>query len=324
MDYGALIGDSLRLTLRNRYLWFFGFFVGGTGANTIFQLPSGFGNLPDDFENLDSGSAVLAPAVLQTGSGGLGVTLIVALALMAILLVVLLIALSLISSAGLVRGVSAIERGGGPPGSRFAETWRSGVNGMWRVLGVGVLFFLLGLGFLLAVGAPAGLSIGLVFLLTQSVAARVTVTVLVSLVAALLLIAIFVPLAIIGQFAVRRTLLDGDSITGCIGGGYGMFRRNLGRSLLVWLIQIVISLGLGIALLIAAIILGVVLFLPTTILALAEVTTAAIVAGVIAGILLLAFFVVATGALGTFGSAYWTLAHLRLEAPQLGESAATG
>jgi hypothetical protein len=315
LDYGALIGDSLRLTLRNRYLWFFGFFAGSTGSSFVFNIPSNFSDLQDLPNGLDSmGSAVLSPALaLQTGSGGFGVALIIALVLLAILLALVLIALSLISQAGLMRSVAAIGHG---EDSGFAATWRSGVNGMWRVLGVIVLLFLLSLGLLLAVGVPAGLGITLVFLLTQSVAARVIVTVLVSLVAALLLVAIFIPLVIIGQLSLRRTLIAGDSITGCIGGGYGMFRRNVGRSLLVWLIQIVVAFGLGIALVIAAIVVGLVLFLPTIILAFAEVATAAIVTGIIAGIMLLALFVVGSGALGTFGSAYWTLAYLRLEAPR--------
>ncbi|WP_047866073.1 hypothetical protein [Rubrobacter aplysinae] len=320
MDYGALIGDSLRLTLRNRYLWFFGFFAGGTGTNLVFQVPSNLSdlqNMPDGLDSLDPTPALVSPALLlQTGPGGVNVALVAALALLVILLVLAFIALSLISHAGLVRGAAAIERDEVSGGSRFAATWRSGVNGMWRVLGLVVLLFLLGLGILLAAGVPAGVCIGLVFLLTQSVAARVVVTVLVSLVVMILLVAIFIPLVIIGQLALRRTLLAGDGITGCIGGGYGVFRRNLGRSLLVWLIQIVVAFGLGIALLIAAIIVGVVLFLPTMILAFAGLTTAAVVTGAVAGFLLLALFIVASGALGTFGSAYWTLAYLRLEAAE--------
>jgi hypothetical protein len=315
VDYGALIGDSLRLTLRNRYLWFFGFFAGGTGTNLVFNVPSNLSDLRDVRDELDvMGSVALSPALaLQTGSGGFGVGLVVALVVLAVVLALIVIALSLISRAGLMRSVAAIGHG---EDSGFAATWRSGVNGMWRVLGVTVLLFLLGLGVLLAVGAPAGLGIGLVFLLTQSVAARVIVTVMVSLVAALILIAIFIPLGIIGQLALRRTLIAGDGITGCIGSGYGMFRRQVGRSLLVWLIQIVVAFGLGIALVIASIIIGIVLFLPTIILAFAEVATAALVTGIIAGILLFVLFVVGSGALGTFGSAYWTLAYLRLEAPE--------
>lgn len=318
MNYGALIGDSLRLTLRNRYLWFFGFFAGGTGTNFTFNAPSNVRNVPDGLENLDPGSVALSTAspalLLQTGGGT--VALVVALALLGLLLALVVVALALISHAGLVRGVAALERDEAPAERRFAATWRSGVNGMWRVLGLGVLLFLLGLGLLLAVALPAGVGIALVFGLTQSVAARVLVTVLLSLVAVALLVAIFIPLFIIWQLALRRTLLAGDRITGSIGGGYGMFRRNLGRSLLVWLIGLVVGFGLGIALLVAAAIVGFLLFLPTIILAVAEITTAAIVTGAIAGVILLALFVVASGALGTFGSAYWTLAYLRLETPE--------
>jgi hypothetical protein len=44
MNYGDLIKDAFWLTLRNRYLWFFGFFAGGS-----FNVPSGgSGGFDDD------------------------------------------------------------------------------------------------------------------------------------------------------------------------------------------------------------------------------------------------------------------------------------
>jgi hypothetical protein len=81
--------------------------------------------------------------------------------------------------------------------------------------------------------------------------------------------------------------------------------------LLLWLIQLVLMFAAGIVLFIAAIILGLVLFIPTIILAVAEYTTAAIVVGVVAGLILLPIFLVASGILGTFNDSYWTLAYLR-------------
>ncbi len=104
-------------------------------------------------------------------------------------------------------------------------------------------------------------------------------------------------------------------IVGSVGGGYRLFRRNLGRSLLVWLIQVALSIGTGIALLIVLLILGFILFLPTIILAVTGFTTAAIVAGIVAALILLPLLIVASGALGTFSHSYWTLAYLRLVAP---------
>ena len=48
MNYGDLIRDAIQITLRNRYLWFFGFFVGlgsggGGGGGGFFALEGGGG-----------------------------------------------------------------------------------------------------------------------------------------------------------------------------------------------------------------------------------------------------------------------------------------
>ena len=322
MNYGDLIKDSFRLTLRNRYLWFFGFFAAGVGANFGSNVPTSFPGTPRDFENFDPGSMTISPALIaQSGLGGGAVALIAALIAMALLLFLLVIALSLLSRAALVESAAAVDRG---EERRFASAWRAGMDGMWRVLGLGILFFLLGLGLFLAVALPVGVGIGIVFAATQSVAARVIVTVLISLVALVLFAVIFIPYAIIGQLAMRRMLLAGEGIAGCIGGGYRLFRRNIGSSLLVWLIRLALTIGLNIALLLAALIVGVILFLPTIALVFAELTTAAIITGVIAGLILLALFLVASGALGTFGSAYWTLAYLRLQGPETEPEPETG
>ncbi len=61
-----------------------------------------------------------------------------------------------------------------------------------------------------------------------------------------------------------------------------------------------------------ALIVDLILFLPTIALAIAGYSTAAIVTGVIAALILVPLLLVATGAVGTFNHAYWTLAYLRL------------
>jgi hypothetical protein len=126
------------------------------------------------------------------------------------------------------------------------------------------------------------------------------------------LIVVFVLLAIVKQFARRELVLRGRGVLESVASGYRLFRRNLGRGLLVWLIQLGIMLAAGIALLIALVIVGLLLFLPTILLAVAELTTAAIAAGVVAGLILLPLLVVALAVLGTFNHSYWTLAYLRL------------
>jgi hypothetical protein len=100
-----------------------------------------------------------------------------------------------------------------------------------------------------------------------------------------------------------------------IGGAFGLFRRNIGRSLLLWLVQLGVMLGLGIAMLVVIVILGVILVGPAVALFAADQTTAAVVVGVVGGLLFLVPVLVISGALSAFNHAYWTLAYLQLTSP---------
>ena len=307
MSYGDLIRDAFRITLRNRFLWFFGFFAG----NAFFNFPSGGGNFDtDNFERSGAGTSALAA---QFGSSALdSVVLVVGIVAVVLLVVLLFIVMSIISQGGLSESVAGINRG---EGRRFGSTFRAGLRNFWRVLGYYVLFFLIAVGLLIAIGVPVALVIGGTFAATQSTGVRIIVAVLAGLAALTLLILIFVPLHIISQYALREIVVRGARVLGSVGSGYGVFRRNLGRSLLLWLIHIGLMIGIGIALLVAVLLVGLILFIPTIALGLAEYTTAAIVAGVIAGLILLPLLLAASGAAGTFGHSYWTLAYLRLTAP---------
>ena len=315
MSYGDLIRDAFRITLRNRFLWFFGFFAG----SAFFNFPSGGGNFgTDDFER--SGGAGTSALAAQFGSSALdSVVLVVGIVILVLLIVLLFIVMFIISQGALSESVAAIDRG---EGRRFGSTFRTGLRNFWRVLGYYVLFFLIAVGLLVAIGVPTALVIGGTFVATQSTGARIIVAVLAGLVALALLILIFVPLHIISRYALREIVVRRMRVFGSVGSGYGVFRSNLGRSLLLWLIHIGLMIGIGIALLVAVLLVGLVLFIPTIALGLAEYTAAAIVAGVIAGLILLPLLLVASGAAGTFGHSYWTLAYLRLTTPT--ETAPTG
>jgi hypothetical protein len=309
MNYGDLIKDAFRISWRNKYLWFFGFFAGGAGGFfNVPPVPSGGGG---DFDDFDPGGSDFSSSLAARAGQGVfeNVGLLIALGVVVLLIVLVFIALGLISQGALAESVAAIDRG---EQRRFSSSWRAGFSNLWRVLGYYVLFILISLGFLLVIGIPLALLVGGTFFATESVGARVSVAVLAALVGIGLLILIFIPLAIIGQFALRELVVRRERVVSSIGGGYRLFRRNLGRSLLVWIIQVAVMLGAGIALIIAVLLLGLVLFLPIIFLAVAGYTTAAIVMGVIAGLILLPLLLVASGALGTFNHSYWTLAYLRL------------
>ncbi|MDQ4126730.1 MAG: hypothetical protein M3151_02035 [Actinomycetota bacterium] len=304
MSYGDLIKDTFRIMLRNRFLWFFGFFAG----SMFFNFPSGGGSFDtDSFEQSGAGPSALAA---QIGPGVFeNAALLVGLVVVVLLIVLVFVVMSLISQGALSESVAAIDRG---EDRRFGSTFRAGFRSFWRVLGYYVLFFLIAVGLLVAIGVPVALLIGGTFAATQSTGVRVLVAVLAGLAVLILLVVIFIPLTIISQYALREIVVGGARVFSSVGSGYGLFRRNLGRSLLLWLVHLGLMIGIGIALLVALLLVGLVLFLPTIALAFAEYTTAAVVAGVVAGLILLPLLLAAAGAAGTFGHAYWTLAYLRL------------
>jgi hypothetical protein len=130
-----------------------------------------------------------------------------------------------------------------------------------------------------------------------------------------LFILVFVPLAIIGQLALRVLVLGGERVGGSIRRGFDLFRGNLGKSLLMWIILITLLFAARAVLLIVTIILGLTVFVPVATLLSGGFTSVAVVVGVVGALVFLVPFVVISGAIGTFGSSYWTLAYLQLTTP---------
>jgi hypothetical protein len=307
MNYGDLIREAFRISLHNRYLWFFGFFAGGTGTNFIGNVPSGGGNF--NFDNFQRSGAGLTA---QVGQGLSETVLIFGIVVVVLLIALFFIILAIISQGALADSVAAIDRG---QGRRFGSAFTSGMGNFWRVLGYYIVFFLIALGLLVVIAIPVALLIGGTFAATQATGVRVSVAVVVGILAVLLLIVVFIPLSIIGQYALRNIVVRRERVLGSVGSGYSLFRHNIGRSLLLWLIQLGLSIGVGIAFILVVLIVGLVLFIPTIALAVAGSSTGAWIAGGIAGLILLPILLVAAGAIGTFFHAYWTLAYLRLTAP---------
>jgi hypothetical protein len=313
MNYGDLIRDAFRITLHNRYLWFFGFFAGGTGTNFVSNVPSTGGNFnPEEFQRSGAG---LSGLTAQVGQGLSETVLIFGIVVVVLLIALFFIILAIISQGALADSVAAIDRG---EGRRFGTAFRSGLNNFWRVLGYIVVFFLVALGLLVVIAIPVALLIGGTFAATQSTGVRISVAVIIGLLAILLLILVFVPLYIISQYALRDIVVRRERVLGSVGSGYSLFRHNIGSSLLLWLIQLGLSIGIGIAFILLILIVGLILALPVIALAVPGYTTAAWIVGGIEGLLiLLPILLVAAGAIGTFSHAYWTLAYLRLTPPTL-------
>ena len=307
MNYGDLLSEAFRLTWRNRFLWFFGFFVGGAS----FNVPSNFGGQQGaPFE--------AAPGPVRWISENLALFLTLVIALVVVIALVFIV-LAMLSHGALAESVAALHRG---ESRRFGLAWRAGTANFWRVLWLKGLIFLMALGLALLILLPVGLGVVAVLAATDSTGVRVLFIVLLVLVGFLALIFVFLPFAIINQFALRELVVGRRRVLESIGSGFGLFRGNIGRSLLVWLLQLGVMLGLGIATLVVVVILGAILLGPAIALFAAEQTTAAVVIGIVGGLLFLVPLFVISGALSAFNHTYWTLAYLRLtEHPEGGEPA---
>jgi hypothetical protein len=304
MNYGDLIRDAFRITLHNRFLWFFGFFAGGTGTNFFGNVPSRSG----DFDDFQQSSTMLS--AIQVGQGLSNAVLVVGIVIVVLILALCFIFLAIVSQGALADSVAAIDRG---EGRRFGTAFGSGMGNFWRVLGYYILFFLVALGLLVVIAIPVALLIGGTFAATQSTGARISVAVVVGLLALLLLIVVFIPLSIIAQYALRDIVVRRERVLGSVASGYSLFRHNIGRSLLLWLIQIGLSIGIAIAFILVLLIVGLILALPAIALAFAGSSTGVwMIAAVPAGLIWIVLFLVLSGAIGTFSHAYWTLAYLRL------------
>jgi hypothetical protein len=156
--------------------------------------------------------------------------------------------------------------------------------------------------------------------------ARILTVVLAALAGFVFLLAVFVPLISVWQFGLRKIVVHQEGVVGSIGSGYRLFRRNLGKSLLLLVIQIAISIGARLALLIATLLLGLLLATPALILFAADLNTVGIIASIVAALILLPLLLATSGTLGAFNHSYWTLAYLSLTGvsgghlPQSGEA----
>lgn len=58
MDYGELIKSAFWISLRNRYLWFFGFFAGGSSFNFSGNIPNAGGSFDSGGSDFSSASSL--------------------------------------------------------------------------------------------------------------------------------------------------------------------------------------------------------------------------------------------------------------------------
>ena len=217
--------------------------------------------------------------------------------------------LSSIARGALIDGVAALHRG---EERNFSSDFRAGLSNFWRVLGLSVLVFVISLALWLPILFLILFSIFGIVARTDSSSAGVVIAVLAFLFFFVVFLLIFVPLGIIFILGLQALVLNREGVFGSLGSSYRLLVRRPGRILLVAAISFGLGLGASVALLMLALLLGLLLAVPALILFAADLSTAGIVAAVVASGVLLILYLIAASAVATFNYAYWTLAYLRL------------
>ncbi len=312
MNYGDLIGNAFRIAWRNRYLWFFGFFIGGGVGYFNFSVPPNSGNTSST-----SGVPAWLSGIGEWAQGN--VVAAVALgAVVFVLFLIFIVGLTLVSTGGLADSVGALSRG---ETRNFASTWRAGIRNLLRVFLYSLLFGLISLIPLIVISGPAALVILGIVSATDSVGLRILLISLVGLAAFALLLVVTVALYLVGQLALRELVIGGRSVFASIGSGYRLFRRNLGRTIAVWLIQVAIALAVTAVLFIVVFVVNIAQ--SAGFFALSSTAPYPLVVGiaVVVGLIVSLPLILLAAIIGVFNHAYWTLAYLQLKAerPPQGE-----
>ena len=264
MDYGKLLSRTWNIIWDHKFLILLGVLVAlsgsgssgaSTGSNLNFrgpdldfdaQPPQELPELPELPEFPELGRGLRFPVLPVAGVLALvGVLLVIGLAVWVV---------STIARGGLIAGASAIDAG---VGSTFSQAWSAGWHKGWTLLGIGILpaipaliLFVGGLGL-------AGAFAGLRGLLGENLMGLPNAT-LIALFGGLACIAIPIALVLnlLRTFANRACMLEDLGVFAAYRRGFSVLVENIGPALVLFLIQVAISIGLGVAMILSGILMA--------------------------------------------------------------------
>lgn len=305
MPYWDIVGRAFRISWHHRYLWLIAFFSGESGGGGSFSYSNGnqFNLRPGEAGRLGTPDfgAVQSQVVawLQANAG-----LIAVLVLLWLVLVVGFFLLGGACEAALVRA-SAEHDAERPFDLRAA--WQAGTGRMWVIVRLRLLLLALGLPVAILFG---GLIVGALIEGFGGHAGAAVAFVLGALLVGLLSLPYVVYLSFLDRFGARAAVLELVEARASLARAHHLLFKRPGRSLVVWLLSIAVSIGAGFVVgIVAAIVvlplLGVGYFAAAGAVSWLWVALIAAIA--------LPVLVVVSAFLSALLSTYWTLAFRRLD-----------
>jgi hypothetical protein len=267
MDYGALIRRAWDIVWNNKWLILLGVLVALGNAqrySSSFRGSSGpdNGQQPGEFEdffNRGEGTPGAPDIEMPDIEGleqefgpalpwlGLGAAVLIPLICLGVIIGIALWAVATIARGGLIAGVDVLDSGGT---SSFSLAWRAGWEKGWRLIGIRLLPAIPALVLAVVIVGLAGASFGLQGLGPRSLAAAGTGLGVTAFAIACIAGLAALVLSLLSTFAERACMLENEDVFGSYGRGWAVLRENLGPAVLIFLIQIGLTLAIGIAMLI--------------------------------------------------------------------------
>ncbi len=308
MNYLEVIKRSFQIIWQNKFLWIFGFFLGGAlGGGFNF----GSGNKFQQSEDKDK------EALEQLFWQGRDffythfreiITIAIVVGLILLLFIILMIVLRVFSRGALVKASNQLDD---EMPTTFKQSLHQAKPYFWKILGLGIIFSIIK--FFLFIIPFMLFLFGLIFTLSQK--GTWPILILLGISAFCLFIISLLANILIGliqKYASCFLILKDQKVIESIEAGIKLFRTFWKQSALMWLWLFLIGIGVSFALLLGILVIAIPFVLLGIILTLIF-KTAGLIIAISLGILgLVVFMVVARGGIGAYFETVWVLTFKRL------------
>ncbi len=304
MPYWDIVTRSFRISWNYKYLWLIALFSGEGGAGFSFNYsqqtrPSRTNEQPN------FGATQQQAATWLSDHIGLVVVVVVVW----LLLVIAFFILAAVCEGATVR--ASAEHDAERP-FHLGWAWRSGVTTMWVIVRFRLLLIALALPLLVPIFVVA---FGLILALTNGNRGATAGLISGGLLLALIGIPYLIYLFFLSRLGTRALVLEQLAARASIARAHRLLFKRLGRTLLVWLLSILVGVVLSIALACFSLILAVP-FAVAGVALYASGSTAFWLLIALAILIFLPLYLVIAGFLAAQSSTYWTLAFRRLDLEQ--------
>ncbi|PIZ55890.1 hypothetical protein COY23_03940 [bacterium (Candidatus Torokbacteria) CG_4_10_14_0_2_um_filter_35_8] len=295
MDYIKIIKKSADITWNNKFLWILGLLAGGglssfnSGGWNFFQ-----GNGEDLEKAVDSSKDFLSE----------NFTLILVALVVILLITIILGILSIIFKGGLISCTNKLslrkseqEKLNLGEQIRFSYGFREGLKYFWKVLGLGLIIFLILLPPIILLVA-----VGVFAVLKNLIIGMLIIGLIV-----LFLIPIAIIVSLIYAFGLRFLIIKGLGIRQSLKKGKELLFANFWKTIIAGVVLLIINMFLVFAMFVGIAIIAVPFVILGFILVVLLQTIGIIISIVFGGIAFLILFAVLQGIINAFHETYWTL-----------------